>query len=285
MIKLTAKIMEERLKHGWTIKFFAQNYQITEEEFLTTLSKTFSSKAYKGMLARLKKNEKIFQRKEGNFETRETVLPETSSGKLNKQLETTIEEQTNIQEDSNLQSIQSQQETLQETLNSLELKHKTLSSERVQIRNNISKYKTVLLEMQTKICQYQEELKDLVSELDEKFASMQKINLSISETRVALSEVNAKIDALQKVSIFFYSSGEFAIESQISFEIPEWATLFDKIVKDELVESLTIKQIKGLSKCVVLVRLLKTQNFKYEIAFEDSNVEFCFEKILKVEEI
>lgn len=285
MIKLTAKIMEERLKHGWTIKFFAQNYQITEEEFLTTLSKTFSSKAYKGMLARLKKNEKIFQRKEGNFETRETVLPETYSGKLNKQLETTIEEQTNIQVDSNLQSIQSQQETLQETLNSLELKHKTLSSERVQIRNNISKYKTVLLEMQTKICQYQEELKDLVSELDEKFASMQKINLSISETRVALSEVNAKIDALQKVSIFFYSSGEVAIESKKSFEIPEWATLFEKILKDELVESLTIKQIKGLSKCVVLVRLLKTQNFKYEIAFEDSNVEFCFEKILKVEEI
>ena len=59
----------------------------------------------------------------------------------------------------------------------------------------------------------------------------------------------------------------------------------ETVVKDELVESLTIKQIKGLSKCVVLVRLLKTQNFKYEIAFEDSNVEFCFEKILKVEEI
>lgn len=283
MIKLTAKIMEERLKHGWTLKYFAQHYQITEEEFLTTLSKTFSSKAYKGMLARLKKNEKISQRKEGNLETTETVLPDTSSEKLNKQLDTTIEEQTNIHEESLLESMQFQKKTLQSTLNNLELEHKVLSSERVQIRNRISNYKTVLLDMQSKIRQYQEELEVLVSELDEKFASMQKINLSISETRVALSEVNAKIDALQKVSIFFYSSGEFAIESQISFEIPEWATLFDKIVKDELVESLTIKQIKGLSKCVALVRFLKSQSFKYEIAFEDSNAEFCFEKILKEE--
>lgn len=280
MVKITGKIMEERMKHGWQLHQFAQSYGVSEEEFLEVLKKTFSSKAYKGMLARLKKNEKIVHKAKEKIVAEKVI----SYNELNQQPDTAIEKPTVDSEgfsEESLESLQLQKEELQNRLNGLELQHKTLTSERIQIRNSISNYKDILLVMQSKIRQYQEELKSLVSELDEKFASMQKINLSISETKVALSEVNERIDAVKKVSIFFYSSGEFAIESQISFEIPEWTTLFDKIVKDELVESLTIKQIRGLSKCVVLVQFLKSQNFKYEIAFEDSNAEFCFEKILR----
>lgn len=285
MIKLNGKIMEERLKHGWTTQFFAEHYETTEQEFLETLEKVFSSKAYKGMLARLKKNEKILHAKHQTSQS----LPDASLNEVNQQLETgtaSLEEKTDNTKNSSkelLEFLQSKKEELENVLNNLELEHKSITSERAQIRNSISNYKTILLDIQSKIRQYQEELKSLVSELDEKFASMQKINLSISETKVALSEVNEKIDALKKVSIFVYNSGELGIESQMAIEFPEWSHLFDKIVKDELADSLTIKQIKGIAKCLALVQYLKSQNFKYEIAFDDTDTEVYFEKILQEE--
>lgn len=267
MIKLNGKIMEERLKHGWTTQFFAEHYGTTEQEFLETLEKVFSSKAYKSMLARLKKNEKIAHKA-----SKEEIIAE--------EVVSNIEEPTV----DSLESLQFQKEELKNVLNRLELEHKSLTSERVQIRNRISDYKAVLLDMQSKIRQYQTELEDLVAELDEKFASMQNINSSISETKNSLSEVNAKIEALQKLTILIYESGDMEIDSSLEIDQPpEWNHMFEKIVRDELADPLTIKQIRGLAKAISLVQFLSTQKLVYEILFENQIVEEIFYKIIKEE--
>ena len=266
MIKLNGKIMEERLKHGWTTQFFAEHYGTTEQEFLETLEKVFSSKAYKSMLARLKKNEKIAHKA-----SKEEIIAE--------EVVSNIEEPTV----DSLESLEFQKEELKNVLNRLELEHKSLTSERVQIRNRISDYKAVLLDMQSKIRQYQTELEDLVAELDEKFASMQNINSSISETKNSLSEVNAKIEALQKLTILIYESGDMEIDSSLEINQPEWNCIFDTIVKEELADSLTVKQIRGLSKAISLVQFLSAQKLVYEILFENQIVEEIFYKIIKEE--
>ena len=286
MVKITGKIMEEKLKHGWTLRQLSNNYEVSDEEFLETLKKTFSSKAYKGMLARLKKNEKIAH-KPVMDEAEKVELPDDISyTELNQQPETSIEEPTVDSESSSedsLESLQLQKEELQNRLNQLEIQHKILTSERVQIRNRISDYKAVLLDMQSKIGQYQKELEALVSELDGKFASMQTINSSISETKTSLSEVNAKIEAMQKISILLYESGDMEIDSSLEIDQPEWNCIFDTIVKDELADSLTIKQIRGLAKAVSLVQFLSTQKLVYEILFENQITEEIFYKIIKEE--
>lgn len=286
MVKVTGKIMEERIKHGWTLNQISQSYGVSEEEFLEALKKTFSSKAYKGMLARLRKNEKIAHKTQKEEIIAEEVVSYDESNQP--ETSTAIEEQTvdseNSSEDS-IESLQLQKEELQNVLNRLELEHKALASQRVQIRNRISDYKAVLLDMQSKIRQYQTELEALVSELDEKFASMQTVNSSICEAKTALAEIDSKIEAKQKTFILVYETGDIEIESSFEFEIEqdEWSTLFDKIIKDELVDSLTVKQIRGLSKCIALVKYLNSQGFKYEIAFESSIVEALFKKIFKEE--
>lgn len=266
MIKLNGKIMEERLKHGWTTQFFAEHYGTTEQEFLETLEKVFSSKAYKSMLARLKKNEKIAHKA-----SKEEIIAE--------EVVSNIEEPTV----DSLESLQFQKEELKNVLNRLELEHKSLTSERVQIRNRISDYKAVLLDMQSKIRQYQTELEALISELDEKFALMQNINSSIFETKNSLSEVNAKIEALQKLTILIYESGDMEIDSSLEINQPEWNCIFDTIVKEELADSLTVKQIRGLSKAISLVQFLSAQKLVYEILFENQIVEEIFYKIIKEE--
>ena len=45
MKQLTGKIMEEKLKIGWTTTDFAQFFDVTEEEFLNRLNKAFTEKA------------------------------------------------------------------------------------------------------------------------------------------------------------------------------------------------------------------------------------------------
>ena len=286
MVKVTGKIMEERIKHGWTLNQISQSYGVSEEEFLEALKKTFSSKAYKGMLARLRKNEKIAHKAQKEEIIAEEVVSYDESNQP--ETSTAIEEQTvdseNSSEDS-IESLQLQKEELQNVLNRLELEHKALASQRVQIRNRISDYKAVLLDMQSKIRQYQTELEALVSELDEKFASMQTVNSSICEAKTALAEIDSKIEAKQKTFILVYEKGNLEIESSFEFEIEQddWSTLFNKLIKDELVDSLTVKQIRGLSKCIALVKYLNSQGFKYEIAFENSIVEALFTKIFNEE--
>ena len=272
MVKVTGKIMEERMKHGWTLNQFSQSYGVSEEEFIEALKKTFSSKAYKGMLARLRKNEKIAHKASKT----EIIAEEVVSIE-----EPTVDSESSSEE--SLEFLKLQKEELKNVLNRLELEHKSLTSERVQIRNRISDYKAVLLDMQSKIRQYQTELEALISELDEKFALMQNINSSIFETKNSLSEVNAKIEALQKLTILIYESGDMEIDSSLEINQPEWNCIFDTIVKEELADSLTVKQIRGLSKAISLVQFLSAQKLVYEILFENQIVEEIFYKIIKEE--
>ena len=55
MKQLTGKIMEEKLKIGWTTTDFAQFFDVTEEEFLNRLNKAFTEKACADILRRLKR--------------------------------------------------------------------------------------------------------------------------------------------------------------------------------------------------------------------------------------
>ena len=56
---LNGKTMEEKLKRNWTVVEFAQHFETTEGEFLVVLKETFSEKAYKQMISRMKRNGKL----------------------------------------------------------------------------------------------------------------------------------------------------------------------------------------------------------------------------------
>ena len=52
--KLTSKLMEEKLKKGWTPAEFAEKLGITSEDFLQQLGKTFEGRTYDYYMRRIK---------------------------------------------------------------------------------------------------------------------------------------------------------------------------------------------------------------------------------------
>ena len=76
--KLSAKLVNNNLKKGWTIGAFAEYFEISEEEFLKKMRKTFTKKGADDMISEMKKNRKKLNcnRKkivENVVETNETI--------------------------------------------------------------------------------------------------------------------------------------------------------------------------------------------------------------------
>ena len=58
MPRLDGKLMELKLKNGWSVSNFAEYLECSEEHFLNSLQKNFQPRVYKKMLNRLARNEK-----------------------------------------------------------------------------------------------------------------------------------------------------------------------------------------------------------------------------------
>ena len=250
MRTLNGKFMEEKLKHCWTLKQLANYFQVSEEKFLKMLEDTFSTKAYKGMISRLRKNEKTFQRKHSSksnsdtLSTEESIPIPTSFEEESPQKDIQLDTQEHSNKDSEtFETLKLQRENLQFSLNELELKHKTLTSERAQIKKEIIRYKTRLTALKEELHECHISVCCLVEKLNEKLDLMKDLNLSISETRQNLSSINTEIESLQKVTIFVYASGDVEFETPLQIEYPSWNNLFDVLIKNDAAGSLTVNQM------------------------------------------
>lgn len=285
--KLTAKLMNEKLKRGWTTIDFANYLECSEEDFLKLLEKTFSKPGTRETLARLKKNEKLPKRIAKEI----AICTETfdSSNEINVSEEECNDSNSNSNSENivsgnnlseTLEALILKREDIQSSLNELELNHKALVSERSIIRNKIAEYRQTLIEIEAHVVACQTALANLVPELEEKYSLMLELDKSISEKREELSEINTKIENAQSITIYVYSSGDIEIDSAYSIEIPEADNdTVRKIISDEQAENLTLKQIKAVAKLITLVQNLEQQNLNYELVFDETAMEELFNKI------
>lgn len=109
---------------------------------------------------------------------------------------------------------------------------------------------------------------------------MQELDESISRKRDDLSEINAKIEKTKSITILVFNSGDIEIDASFSVEIPEANTeTVGKIISDEQAENLTLKQIKSISRLIVLIQKLKQQDLSFELLFDETIMEELFNKI------
>lgn len=278
--RLSAKLMQEKLKKGWTMVDFANYFECSsEDDFQKLLEKTFSKPGTREMLARLKKNEKLPKKV-----SKEMVVtyPDTfdSSDEI-----TISEEQCNDIVFDNvysemLEDLNLQREDIQSSLNELELSHKSLVSDRAILRKKIDDHKETLKELSKKVAICKTDLVNLVSELKGKYSLMQELDKSISGKREELSEINIKIKNAQSITIYVYSSGDIDIEATSSVEIPEANTdTVGKIISDEQAENLTLKQIKTTAKLIAMIQCFEQQGLQYALLFDEPVMEELFYKI------
>ena len=278
----SAKVMEEKLKRGWTTSDFSNHFQCSESEFIAHMQKTLSPPAFRGMSARLKRNEKQRPTPRTRTETPNVVVDNSAKSvevnvEIKKAEETPVVNTPSVSE--TLEALEGKKETIEAILNEMELKHKALCSDRLDIRRVIAEYRERLVKLQQEVHLCQTDITSLVEQLDEKQASMQELNASISNERAKLAEVNAKIDTIKTIVIYAYSSGDIDIDAPFEIEIPEWKNKLNEFVTCDDAGSLTLNQLRALAKALTLAQFLDSQNWKYDIAFDNDEMEIFYLKI------
>ena len=270
-----AKFLEEKLKRNWTTSDFSEYFQCAENEFIAHMQKSLSPHAFRGFSARLKRNEK--HRPVSRNET--PVVTVDNSSKDAEVIDGKKIEETTPSSTETLEGLEAQREAIKAILNEMELKHKALCSDRLEIQKTLTEYRErlVKLEEQIRLCKI--DVASLVEELDIKLASMQELNISISSKRTELQEIETKIDALQSVVIFVYSTGNIDIEAPFTIEIPEWKNKLNDLIACDDAGSLTLNQLKTLAKVLALTQFLDSQNWKYDVAFDNDEMETFYLKI------
>ena len=274
ILKINGKIMEEKLKRGWTTDRFANKFQVTEEEFLEALQKIFSPKAYAGMINRLRKNEKRFGK--------DTVAAPEKKSEEAPTLETPSTSLDDSDESNELELLKIKKKNLEESLHDMELKHKSLVEERLSIRKSISKFEDKLSKLKSQIAEYRTELESLFLQHNDKYQMMQAVNSEISETKEAIANLNKEIETMSRITVYVYTSGEFEFDSSVNVNISDWKTFYDKLIINDKLECLTIKEIKTLAKCFTYIDYFEKQNITYEIIFENEILENCFKSISNI---
>lgn len=270
MIKrqLNGKFINETAKKGWIVEDYLKYFEISEEAFFEALKKNFSKKAFQGIKRHLKSNEK--NKKSSSSKSVSTSLENSDYSETS---DSCCKEFPSIKE------LQAQEQLLSDKLCENEAYKITLFTNRQKIKDNLLKERDNLVALTKQL----EESKIIVDNLCKDFVEINSkiddVNAEISETNKILENVRKEIQEQQKISLFIYDNGEIETDNKkVSLLIGsiEESQVFNMLIQNELVESLTIKQIRQLAKVIILIKAIKTNSLKYEITFENTSVEEVF---------
>lgn len=273
---LNAKLMNDKLKRGWTPDDFARHLDMSENDFLNSLQRLFGPKTYNGWFSELRTNQKRKEKLEKNktkkVENETEPLPETEI-EIPKVSETELETKV-------LEELQSTEEDLRKAICEKELAHIELKAKRKELNASLQKQKEALLLLKDEIQKRQEEVNKIVNKLQETASEMSKKTYEIANSQQQLEKIQAKIKSLQKVEIFVYINGEIELENyEMGILDSSWNDLFKDLATNDLLENLTIKQIKQIAKLIVLTKSLQQQCLKFETSFELESVRSIFEQV------
>lgn len=276
MTNLNAKLMNQKLKKGWTASDFAEYLSTTEETFLEAVKETFSRNAANSMISTLRRNEKRRNQRQVHEKSSfsdTTTISDTSLTISKEEIETPC-----VQSDI-FGELNKKLEDISKELFQKETTHKTLVSDRKRLYDSLRKYKEKMADLRKEIKLYQAEILEIADNISSMTDEMKKVNSEMKILRNELSEINLEIQKYSKFNIYVYESGEIDIEGEENFKIPEtWSSLIQELTTNPEFECLTIRQIKQLAKLIVLVEALKEQDKTFEFTFESEVVQNYFEQ-------
>lgn len=276
MTNLNAKLMNQKLKKGWTASDFAEYLSTTEDAFLKAVTESFTKKAADSMISTLRRNEKRRNQRQAH---EKTSFAEPTSDADAISIESIEEESTCFQSDI-VAELTLKIEELSKELFEKETTHKTLVSDRKRLYDSLRKYKEKMADLKEKIELYQTEILEIADSISSMSDEMKKVNSEIKVLRNEISEINLEIQKHSIFNIYVYENGDIDIEGEVNFEIPEsWSFLFQELTTDSELDCLTLKQIKQLAKLLVLKEALEAQEKTFEFTFEAEVVQSYFEQL------
>lgn len=272
-MRFDSRLMEEKLKRGWTVNDFARHLGITEEEFLSLFERKFYGKAYTDLLSRLEKNAE----KKKRHPVKEPI-PKVEKQKKEVQVKPEIEEKQPSK--TPLMLLKDQENDLKNVICRKEVDHKNLVNQKRKLEDSLREQKNLMLDLKRMIEECKREVETIINNLEKVSETLAGVSDEITKFRKDLAKLQNEIQLLSKISIFVYRDGEIETEN-LEIEISEsWKDLFSKIINNEAIEDLTLKQTKQLAKVITLARDLKHKELDFDISFELDLVQELYDKFL-----
>ena len=292
MQTLTAKLLNENLKKGWTEEDFANYLNVSVPQFNYLLNKNFTSKFVQSVIKQLRKNQKKNKKvkKLNTTEKTEEVenIPEVNKSDDIESTQGTMEitENTPVSDESiniSLDELPDKESILQQELCDCENNLKSLHTQRKNLKSTLSEFQHKIKNLILEAKSLSDSVNSISAELNDLSEKIEIQNSDIRLRQENLSNIRAQIQSLKKITIYAYLNGTFEIENtDAEFSIPEtWEQVCAEIVKYEVLESLTLKQIKLLSKLYAITHMLSNDNLEYELIFESEELQSCFSLLYK----
>ena len=278
MLKFSGRLMEEKLKIGWTIDDFLSYLNVSETEFLNYLTKNFSAKAVFQMKKRLKNNQKKIKKYKNKKEGKSMTLSTKESAPV-----TANESKTSIDSTSciSIVSLRNQEKTLVETICKMETDHAKLISKRASLKSTFQQLRKQLIALQKELKEKKIIADSTYQEWLRISSEMHAITESISKEKNLLSGIREEIKAAETISIFIYENGEIETENYpllISKDLNS-SEIFNSLLKNSIVESLTLRDIRQLAKVLAITTKLKAEQKLFEVTFESEQIQEVFQQI------
>lgn len=199
---------------------------------------------------------------------------------VEQQSETQLTSSSLIEEE-RLQNLKDEEKILRDGIISKENEHKNLIAKRKQLFKKLETQRSMMLQLRKTIEQRKKEVEEISAELISLSDEIVSVNSFLSTGRTDLLNIQNKIKELEKISVFIYENGEIDTDNFL-IDIPEnWNDVFENILRNEVVENLSIKQIKQLAKLIVLTGILNANTLEYELTFESENSQKAFYELDK----
>ena len=286
----TAKYMNENLKKGWGTAQFSEALGISENEFTSLLEKTFSTatRSLNGFQRKLRQNDH-FQKKRSKANSNIATLTQAGSeSETETGTESEIETGTETAESEpnaglSLEELENLRKNLSARLCQLEATVIAHRNTKRSAFDKLAEEEAWISKFLQQFNEHKKNAEEIVNAINTATDEIKQLQSDKKVLRGQLSQVEASIAQIQKITIFAVSQEDTVIESK--FSIPEYDAsydleLFNMLINSELCEASTIKQIKYVASLIKYCHMLSDIKRTYEITFESSVSEKLFFEFL-----
>lgn len=291
--KITAKLMEEKLKEGWGTAHFADELGMSVQDFMVKLEKTFRGSALQIYRRRLKKNDKLIERQlKRRACSKITTVPKNEGTEVPETTDSTVIVDEDIETtETTVVTVNADEEGLSELEEALKretelskalMKLENDKKEAITIRRNFFEkaieLKEDLFRLRKEIVEDKKKVLKLQKQIEENEEELERIKKQRRKTKDSLDEVREEIAELRKVQvnivddIEIFPAEEYAISS-------EWKELRNSWLDDERFSVLTVIEISLLAKAIILRRAMLEEGRRFEFVFVSDEMERLFNEL------
>lgn len=291
---ITSKTVRVKVNSGWTTERFLNEYGITQEEFDKKILEVFPTKRARSEVQRdLEQNDKRFERgKKNNIKRKKIVTP--ISPEIMARIESFGKEQkTETLTSETLEAPKSQIEILGEEIQKSQEEIKGFKEEKEKVRNvkeNLllqqANVETSIRAIKQELAIKEMELEDVITQIRNQEAELHRFDLRISKEEERVKKLEEDLSELKKIQIIFLDSGEIDVypdEERNKLEY-SWKECYDKLLNsknsnelDEILDEMTLREIRQLAKAIALLEVIESKNLKYEFLIENERVEAAWQ--------